>query len=275
MTTTVTAVSSLGIQIHYLELVKKCLLDYIYADVQERPNIIFEWQKKVLDTVYHTPGNPHKIGDWCEVCRMNGLDIPSYAHTMIGYFGLENVQDCVEEVIKNNIPGDLMETGVWRGGATILMRAVLLAYGITDRKVWCADSFEGLPIPDCPQDSGDPLHDEPTLAVSLEQVKENFAKYWLLDEQVMFLKGWFKDTLPTAPIDKLAVLRLDGDTYASTMTALEALYPKLSVGGFLIVDDYGAWNSCRQAITDYRQKNSITDEIMPVDWTRVYWMKTK
>jgi O-methyltransferase len=91
------------------------------------------------------------------------------------------------------------------------------------------------------------LHKARELAVSLEQVKANFDRYGLLDDQVRFLKGWFRDTLPVAPIERLAVLRLDGDMYESPMDTLVNLYPKLSEGGYVIVDDYGAIPACRQA----------------------------
>jgi hypothetical protein len=198
------------------------------------------------------------------------------AHTMIGLKRLDNIQYCVEEVIKNNIPGDLIETGVWRGGATILMRAILKTHGITNRRVWVADSFEGLPKPEgeiYPHDRGDKHYTHKELAVSLEQVKQNFQKYGLLDEQVCFLKGWFKDTLPNATIERISVARLDGDMYESTMDALNNLYHKISVGGFLIVDDYGAVKGCKNAVLDFRNKHAIKEKIITIDWTGVYWQK--
>jgi O-methyltransferase len=211
------------------------------------------------------------------VLRAEGRDHPLLAHTMIGRMRLDNIQSCVQDTLANDVPGDLIETGVWRGGATILMRAVLKAYRVTSRKVWVADSFEGLPRPNpgkYPADSESVFYRMSHLAVSLEEVKSNFAKYGLLDEQVCFLKGWFKHTLPAAPIERLAVLRLDGDMYESTMDALTYLYPRLSVGGYLIVDDYGGLESCRQAVLDYRAANQISDEIMPIDWTGVYWRRS-
>jgi O-methyltransferase len=241
----------------YLDLLKKCLTDLIYADVQEKSNIHLE------------PFDESK--------RINGIDHPTYAHTMIGLKRLDNLQFCIENILANNTPGDFIETGVWRGGAVIFMRGVLKAYSDHKRFVWAADSFEGLPMPDIdryPADEGDLHHENKFLAVSLEQVKANFEKYGLLDEQVKFLKGWFKDTLPNASIKNLALIRLDGDMYESTMDALTHLYPKLSKGGFLIVDDYGAIPSCRQAIEDYRRANFITDEIKTIDWTGVYWQRS-
>ena len=142
--------------------------------------------------------------------------------------------------------------------------------------MWVADSFEGLPEPDglnYPKDRGDTHHTYSELAVSLQTVQENFRKYALLDDQVRFLKGWFKDTLPTAPIEKLAILRLDGDMYESTMDGLKNLYAKLSRGGFLIVDDYGAVPACKDAVHDFRRDNKISEEIIEIDWGGVYWQK--
>ena len=208
--------------------------------------------------------------------RMNGRDWPLIAESMIGYKRLTNVQDCVLNVINNKIEGDLIETGVWRGGTVIFMRAILKAYDVTDRIVWAADSFEGLPRPNPKKysmDKDDILHTYDELRVPLEKVKENFKKYELLDDQVQFLKGWFKDTLPVAPIKKLAVLRLDGDMYESTMDALVHLYPKLSVGGFAIIDDWGVVEGCRLAVQDYRKDHTITEEIIPIDADGVYWQK--
>lgn len=209
-----------------------------------------------------------------------GKGWPRHGETMIGSARLDNVQHCVTSVLEDGIPGDLIETGVWRGGATILMRAVLAAHGVSDRTVWVADSFEGLPKPDPVKYPGDRGlgGGNKALGVSVEQVKANFARYGLLDEQVRFLVGWFKDTLPDAPIEQLAVVRLDGDLYESTMDAIAALYPKLSVGGYLIIDDYGApklADACRKAITDYRDANGITEEIHEVDWTGAYWRRER
>ncbi|OAA19013.1 O-methyltransferase [Frankia sp. EI5c] len=208
--------------------------------------------------------------------RGDGRDWPRLAHTMTGARRMECLQECVERVLLDEVPGDLIETGVWRGGSCILMRGVLAAYGDTTRAVWVADSFEGLPPPDPARyaaDAGDTHHRNRALAISLEEVRDNFRRYGLLDGQVRFLKGWFRDTLPTAPIDRLAVLRLDGDMYESTSDALTSLYPKLSPGGFCIVDDYGAIEGCRAAVDDFRARTGVREEMTRIDWTGVYWRK--
>lgn len=211
--------------------------------------------------------------------RAEGRDWPISALTMAGEKRIDQLRRAIESVLVDNVPGDLIETGVWRGGLTIFMRGVLKAYGDTARRVWVADSFEGLPKPNTakyPADVGDVMWKQSReLAVSVDEVKANFARYGLLDDQVGFLKGWFKDTLPQAPIDRLAVMRLDGDLYESTMDALTALYPKLSVGGYCIVDDYGACPPCAAAVTDYRAKHDITEPIQTIDWTGVYWRRER
>ena len=209
--------------------------------------------------------------------RRIGGDWPSDAETMVGMVRLNNVQECVLDVFANKVPGDFIETGVWRGGASIFMTGAMKAYGETDRLMWVADSFKGLPKPaegDHPTDTGDPLYKFQDLAVPLETVKDNFRRYDLLNDQVRFLPGWFEDTLPEAPVEKLAILRLDGDMYSSTMVALESLYPKLSAGGYVIVDDYSALESCKQAVDDFRAKNGIEDPIKQVDWAAVYWQRS-
>ena len=213
-----------------------------------------------------------------ELTRSLGRDCPGSAETMIGMQRLTHLQHCVETVLTEEIPGDLIECGVWRGGACILMRAVLSAYGDEERCVWLADSFEGVPVPDpenYPADKDLRLHlSSHTLAIPESVVRNNFKHYGLLDDRVRFLPGWFKDTLPYAPIDRIALLRLDGDLYESTIQALDALYSRLSAGGFCIIDDYHGIEACRHAVTDYRHRNSISAEIVDIDGKGVYWRKS-
>ena len=206
-----------------------------------------------------------------------GLYWPPEAETMIGMQRLTSLQRCVETVLADDIPGDLIECGVWRGGACILMRAVLAAYGDEKRCVWLADSFAGVPRPDIANykaDKGLRLDRFASiLGVPEAEVRANFERYGLLDDRVRFLPGLFKDTLPDAPIDRIAVLRLDGDLYESTIQALDALYPRLSPGGFCIIDDYHGIKACRQAVTDYRAKHGVSAEIGDIDRTGVLWRK--
>ena len=266
----------------YLELLKRCLTRLLFEDPVYVPfeKFLPRWIKPLIYPVSSILDlkdlhlMKRTLGD-SEV-RTNGLDHPDHAETMIGLKRMNNIQELVVNIIRNDVPGDLIEAGVWRGGATIFMRGILKAYNDSARLVWVADSFQGLPSPNSshyPLDADSRWHKCPELAVSLDIVKNNFARYGLLDDQVRFLVGWFRDTLPTAPMSKLALLRIDGDMYESTMDALVHLYPKLSIGGFVIVDDYYDIRSCRAAVDDYRAEHGVTDEIKRIDWTGIYWQK--
>jgi len=207
--------------------------------------------------------------------RELGRDWPKYAPTMIGKVRMRNIRDLAETILSKGVPGDFLEAGVWRGGACIYMRGILKAYGIEDRRVWVADSFSGLPPPSpelYPADAGDRHHLVEPLIVSLDEVRANFSKYGLLDDSVRFLEGWFKDTLPVAPVERLSLLRLDGDMYESTIQTLDAMYWKLSPGGFVIVDDY-VLSGCRQAVDDFRTRHGIRSSIEEIDGAAVYWQK--
>jgi O-methyltransferase len=209
--------------------------------------------------------------------RLLGHDWPPYATTMIGLKRLDNLQLIIEAIIKEKVDGDFVETGVWRGGASIFMRGMLIAHGITDRSIWACDSFEGIPKPEpdkYPEDKGDNLYSYNILAVSLENVKANFKKYDLLDNSVYFIKGYFKDTLSGLPVDRLSLLRLDGDLYESTQDSLTALYHKLSLRGFVIIDDYGL-PPCRSAVHDFRDANGVDEKIIDIEGGAAYWQKLK
>jgi len=209
--------------------------------------------------------------------REFGWDWPSQAPSMIGARRMGNVRAECERVIQAGVPGDFTETGVWRGGACIMMRAVLRASGIADRRVIAADSFAGFPPPSpgVEADATFHLHAFNDFAVSLDQVKWAFARYGLLDEQVVFLESLFKDTLPKAPVERLAVLRLDGDMYESTMDGLVNLYEKLSIGGTLIADDYFLFECQRRAVDEFefRAAGGIEDAIVQIDDYGGYWIK--
>jgi cephalosporin hydroxylase len=203
---------------------------------------------------------------------------PEKGDTMIGYLRLNNLGFCIQQVLADKIPGDFIETGVWRGGACIFMAALLRQYGEDDRNVWLADSFAGLPQPNpdrFPADLNDTHHQHEILAVSEEVVLRNFTKYNIPITNVRILKGWFKDSLPHAPVNQLAILRLDGDMYESTIDALYYLYPKLEKGGYCIIDDWGAVPACRKAVEDYRRIMDVNEQIQGIDWTGVYWRKEK
>jgi len=264
----------------YLELLKRCLLGSIY-DVREtlvplrrRPTslgraIVGVVRKTGLELARRAAVPPELY----EEGRGQPQLLLAHGETMIGRKRLENVHACVEDVLARRVEGDLIEAGVWRGGVPILMRALLAVRGVSDRRVWVADSFQGLPpaSPEYPMD--ELVSHEGAFAVSLEQVRANFARYGFLDEQVRFVEGWFRDSLPPLAGHRWAVVRVDADRYESTTDALESLYSGLSVGGYLIVDDYGAFEACREAVHDFRSTHGITETIEQIDWTGVFWRR--
>lgn len=228
--------------------------------VIEDPPIVTPYYRGIVSAVltdmYRTEieAPDHALG-YNPRMRETGRDWPSRAFTMIGHARLRNFRTCIETVLRERIPGDILEAGVWRGGACILARAVLAAHAVADRRVILADSFAGLPPPDLeryPQDAGSTLHEELDLAVSVDAVRGNFARMGLLDDQVVFVPGYFRDTAPRlAAGPPIAVLRLDGDMYESTIDPLTHLYDRVPQGGFLIIDDWGIAPACRAAVTDF------------------------
>lgn len=262
----------------YLELLMGCLTRELFLDQEWWDADLREWPGDVESTVAELRRRGWRLVRPARdrSARADGRDWPPTAETMVGEARLRNVAELCAAALRDGVPGDFIETGVWRGGVTILMRAILAAAGDLDRTVWVADSFEGLPAPDGERYQADAHLDwsgVKPLKVGAEAVRANFERYGLLDGQVRFLEGWFCDTLPDAPIERLAVLRLDGDLYQSTMDALVALEPKVSSGGFVIVDDYFGWESCGAATDDYRAANGITAPITRVDWTGAWWQK--
>jgi O-methyltransferase len=249
----------------YLDLLKKSLTRYLFPDkyrrvLGERGTVrgaLYEPIRRLLEKTRYqlvraVPVDPE--------ARYEGRDRPGEAETMVGLRRLDHLHSCIAEILDAGVPGDLVEAGAWRGGASIFMRGALTAYGDSNRRVWVADSFHGLPRPDpdkYPADAGDLHWRGPSLAVSLETVQANFAKYGLLDERVVFLPGWFSETLATSPIEGISLLHCDCDMYSSTTQVLQSLYARVAVGGYVIVDDYGDVQGCRAAVDDFRRDNRI------------------
>lgn len=259
---------------NYLELMKKALSASLYEESAWKvstPNSIFKklvhWvlSARSLMLVKRRPFDP--------AAREGGRDWPMFGFTMVGLRRLTNIEQCIASVVAEQVAGDFVECGVWRGGSSIFARAVLNAYGAEDRKVWLADSFEGMPARTT-KDMADPeLIGTTYLESSLEDVKSNFQKFDLLGDNVEFIKGWFSDTLSKSNIESISILRLDGDYYSSTIDALNGLYEKVSIGGYIIIDDYNAFESCKQAIADFCSAREIMPNIKPIDDVSVFWRR--
>lgn len=183
---------------------------------------------------------------------------------------LDLIEQAVLALERKGVPGELLEAGIWRGGAVAFMRGLLTAYDIPGRKVVAADSFAG--IPPNTRATNDPVDGWPDRWVaSLDEVRQNLARFGLLDDRVRFVVGFFEDSLPTLAGERFALIRLDSDSYDSVETSLDHLYPALSQGGVVIVDD---WHlpGCRMAVLDYRARHGI-DEPVKEYAGNAYWVK--
>lgn len=233
----------------YTELLKSALINRLYAGVPKFPDANID------------PASPALIG-WDGYRRMSMM---------------ECLFDCV---LADDVPGDLVEAGVWMGGMTIFFAGLLQANGASERAVWNLDSFEGIPLKGDMELEKYP-EDRPWAEVwegkhncSLQEVKTNFERFGLLNDNVRFVKGLFKDVLPNSPIERIAVLRIDADLYLSTLQALEFLYPRLSPGGYVVFDDW-KFEPVRRAIGHFREEHGIRaimqfgDTLDPIP----YWQK--
>jgi len=280
----------------YLELLKSTLLNEIYVELEAQllfsvlcaaEGVVMDlpefWAVRKDGPLLTELRNTKEQGD--TVILETGVsagkpfandrlrNFTEYGYTLVGRKRLDHLQSCVEQVLVDEIPGDFLEAGVWRGGCCILMRAILEAHGCTDRNVWLCDSFQGLPRSTKEADrsyqmSADRL---PFLAVTENEVRDNFRRFDLLDEQVKFIPGWFEDSLKSAPLDQIALLRIDADLFSSTTDVLTHLYPKVSRGGWVVIDDYEILPPCKEAVDTYRNEHGVSEPIRAIDQQAVCW----
>ncbi len=252
----------------YLDLLKRSLCDFLYD--QDAGSNQADHTMTNLQTGQKTVFSNY------EDLKREGLIDSKVCHSLIGLKRMDQLQQALITLEKENVVGDVMETGVLRGGACIFMRGILKALNNTRRQVWVADSFRGFPPAQLTERGiADPVGFN-AQAASLDTVKQTFERYRLLDEQVRFLPGYFEDTLPTYLSEvhpPLALLRLDSDFYPSTRYVLEKLYPRISEGGFIVVDDYYIFEECRRAVREYRQSQGIKSPLQRIDAAAVYWRK--
>lgn len=266
----------------YFDLLAKTLIGSIYPESANRlieavssKGIRNRFRNTVIGFVGRFGYKVYRNFSYDPVARDSGEDWPSIAYSMIGAKRMHNLHTLSQKIIDDGIKGDFIECGVWRGGAAIMMQAVLNANNATDtRSLWLADSFEGLPAPTATADDGYDVSGYDYLSVGEKVVLENFERFGLLKANVKPIRGWFENTLPVAPIEKIALLRADADLYSSTIDIFDNLYHKVVPGGFIIVDDYGNWEPCRKAVTDFRTKHGITEEIIEIDRCGIYWRVT-
>ena len=270
----------------YLALLKRALVNLVYAEDALRLDTALsgelgsdqvERQRALRDVRYERAEAYAAVVATKREGSLDGFWGSRLAHTMIGLDGLANLERCAHRVFADGVPGDFLEAGVCHGGASIFLRALQVAYGEEDRVTWLADSFAGVPPPTHAVDREHELdlteERVPWMAAGIEAVRDNFETYELMSDQVRFLPGLFADTLPGAPVERLAILRIDGDLYESTRDALDSLYDRVSDGGYVIVDDYGALEPCRIAVDEFLAERGLEVELDRIDWTRICWRK--
>lgn len=226
---------------NYLDVLKRSLNNYLYLGNKQTP----QEYKTLMPERYEN-------FNWKIAKESRPLSLLSYDE-------LTRLELMIFKVVTEGIPGDFVEAGVWNGGTGIFMTGLLNALRIEDRTVWLADTFSGIPksrtvIGDCVDGWKD------RWVADYEEVIRNFERYGL-KKNVRFIKGHFINTLPKRLVGKkIAVARLDADSYQSTMDALEGLYPMISLGGFVYIDDWHI-SSCKEAVLDFRRKYSIKEPI--------------
>jgi len=247
----------------YLDTLRDCLTGHSFRDGRA-PYTAWRYLARCLGLTFSVPMRDEE--------RENGLSWPVNALTMVGQRRLDNVRDCVEEILRNEVPGALVECGVWRGGASIFMAGVVAAHEVR-RRIYLCDSFQGLPKPEHAADAGDRHWQwNDVLGVSEQTVRDNFQRFHLWSDDIKLVPGWFSDTLPTLQTGPIALLRADGDLYASTRQILDSLYDQVSPGGFVIIDDYHL-PCCRQAVDEFRLERGITEPLREIDGRGVFWAR--
>jgi O-methyltransferase len=252
----------------YLDLLKLCLCDLVGACTSE---VTWTGDKRWF--------NRQLTGDDQLAGRAEGKDWTLNGLSMVGLRRLDDLQACAESVVRDEIEGDLIEAGVWRGGASILIRATVDSLGATDRIVWLADSFEGFPPPEQSGVAADraletQLSGIDYFAPGLGAVKSYFARFGFSD-RVKFVPGFFEETLGQLGGRRWSLIRIDADTYSATKLALEALYPGVAVAGYVVLDDYfHPWlPECKKAIDDFRIEHHISEPIHKIDWNSGRWRR--
>ncbi len=256
----------------YLELLTAALLDELYLDHELR--LLY-----LTDPERVGPVEAHKLGDpvremqlkWDRLVEERragamphaGRRASTLPYSDMGRARMRNLRHVLDVVREENVPGDLVECGTGRGGGAIFMRGYLDAHELRGRQVWVADRFRVT----------EPAGEGVAAWADLNTVRDGFARFNLLDDLVRFLVGPPAETLVDAPVEKVAVLRLGPGNIADAVAGLDALYERLSVGGYVVVDDYASAEHAR-AIDAFRVAHGVEAPIERVDGASVAWRKT-
>lgn len=213
-----------------------------------------------------------------------------YIYSMLSIEGLANIENSTKQILQNNIPGDFVECGVWRGGTGIIIKKILQQFNDKKRKIFLLDSYEGMENLEksntlTENDKLDELcsyilndaekyFNRKLIETDYDEVIKNLKHFDCYDKNTILLKGWFNDKFPFDTIERISFLRLDCDYYYPTKVCLEKLYNKISKGGIIILDEYYLeFMGEKNAVDEFRTKNNITSKIIPVDNNIGYWIK--
>lgn len=230
-----------------------------------------------------------KLRFWRKGKPLERLDLSEFASnyadcrefTMTSLERMYSLHTAVKYVIENDIPGDFVECGVWRGGSAMIIAKTLKELGETSRKIYMYDTFEGMPAPgEYDKDltgklASSQLQDHSKIKeqsviwaiASLNDVKKNLESVSYPSDNLIFIEGKVEDTIPEVCPETICLLRLDTDWYESTLHELKYLYPKLSKSGALIIDDYGHWAGARKAVDEYFHSNKPAPLLSRIDYS--------
>jgi O-methyltransferase len=268
----------------YLDLLKVVLLNQAYPEREAERHHLYRCAigERKLEVQQFFSGQSVPAADVAAVERTHAtgqhfgglLRFVTTAATMVGRARIDSLHDMLDAVRDDAVAGDFVETGVWRGGVCAFAKGYFEAHGMTDRKVWLFDSFAGLPVPEHPKDDVDlQAAKYPMLAVSEAEVRTLFLRLGLDLSGCRMVKGFFEKTVPVTPVESIALLRLDGDYFSSTDVVLRHYYDSVSPGGYIVIDDYGVLEPCRQAVDTFRAERNIVTPMVQIDNGGWYWRK--
>ncbi len=275
----------------YLNLLKGALLDEHYIENELRI------QQLVRHLEEGSRPSPIQIADPLRLLRRDAEVLTALRHagrlrdesdqlvsyfpwTAMGRVRIDHLEQALDLVRTENVPGDLVECGTGRGGGAIFLRGYLEAHFMARPTVWVVDAFRGSPR----SDTGAPFNDDPELPVpgggagfpllqaDLNMVRDGFARFDLLDDRVRFVEGDLDQTLGSAPIEQIALLRIGDDLGPAVGDVLDQLYDKLAVGGVVVIDDY-VDDACRRAVDEFRARRGVPEPLEHVDWAGAWWRK--
>ena len=200
------------------------------------------------------------------------VDLPN-VYSMCGLADINQIKFLLENIINDHIDGCIVETGVWRGGMSMWMQSIL-KYHNNKRDIWLFDTFGTFPSSSNSKDKY--IHSITSIlfanAPTIADVKNNFRMHDLLDTNIKFVVGDFKDSIPHSQVQDIALLHCDSDYYDSTKIVLEIFYWKIVKGGYIVIDDYNNIHlGCKDAVDDFRRKYSIKIPIIDTHHGSVYW----